>query len=113
MKPEPQEKTQDAQPGLLHPVVRLIVCAAVRNRQETIIVCGARHFDGIMRAQIAAMNTAEKIWEQGFIDQRGNFLTRGEAWKIANAAGQIRRRCGGDVKLSDSASTTNDSKQIL
>jgi len=22
MKPEPQEKTQDAQPGLLHPVVR-------------------------------------------------------------------------------------------
>ena len=29
--------------------------------------------------------------EQGFIDQCGNFLTREEAWKVAEAADQIIR----------------------
>ena len=35
---------------------------------------------------------------QGFIDQRGNFLTREEAWIVAEASGQIIRRVGGDGK---------------
>jgi hypothetical protein len=34
-------------------------------------------------------------WEQGFVDQYGNFMTREEAWEIAQAAGQIRRPEGG------------------
>lgn len=37
-------------------------------------------------------------WEQGFIDQRGNFLGRQEAWQVAQAAGQIIRRVGGDTE---------------
>jgi hypothetical protein len=35
-------------------------------------------------------------WEQGFIDQRGEFMTREEAHKVATKSGQIIRRCGGD-----------------
>lgn len=37
-----------------------------------------------------------QLAEQGFIDQRGAFLTREEAHKVATGAGQIIRRCGGD-----------------
>jgi hypothetical protein len=52
-----------------------------------------------MRAQIAHIEGAPSRWKsaaQGFIDNRGNFLTREEALVIAREAGQIRRRCGGD-----------------
>ncbi|CAE6710389.1 hypothetical protein [Candidatus Nitrotoga fabula] len=35
-------------------------------------------------------------FEQGFIDQHGVFMTRTEAWHVAQASGQILRRCGGD-----------------
>lgn len=35
--------------------------------------------------------------EEGFIDQHGNFHTRQQAWKIAEANGQIIHRCGGDT----------------
>jgi hypothetical protein len=35
--------------------------------------------------------------DQGFIDQFGKYYTRTEAWKIAEAMGQIRYRCGGDT----------------
>ena len=73
---------------------QLIVCAA--NRKDGIIVCGARHFDSIMRNQIERMGMDSKNWEQGFIDQKGNFLTREEAHKIASENNQIKRRCGGD-----------------
>lgn len=34
--------------------------------------------------------------EQGFIDQHGAFMSRREAWEVAEAAGQIIRRVGGD-----------------
>lgn len=34
---------------------------------------------------------------QGFVDNEGNFLTREEAWKVAERCGQIIRRCGGDT----------------
>lgn len=75
-----------------------IVCAANRLRESGRIVCGARHFDAVMRAQMVASEGID-VWkrsEQGFIDQRGTFRTRAEAHAIANKNGQIRRRCGGD-----------------
>ncbi len=80
---------------------RLVVCAALRHPQGGIIT-GPRHFDPIMRRQIMTGETElERLgWEsatQGFVDQRGTFLTRTEAWAVASAAGQIRRRCGGDT----------------
>lgn len=77
---------------------RRVVCAA--NRVGDRIVTGARHYDKVMHAQIARSEGAA-FWrhaEQGFIDQFGDFLTREEAWVVAEAQGQIRHRCGGDGK---------------
>lgn len=71
---------------------RFVVCAAMRK--NGVIVCGARHFDPIMRRQIALNGMGHTDWEQGFIDQFGEFLTREEAWKVADAAGEIRRPTG-------------------
>jgi hypothetical protein len=55
--------------------------------------------DGIMFATAYRLN---KEWmhakdAQGFIDQFGVYMTRQEAWKVAEAAGQILYRCGGDT----------------
>jgi hypothetical protein len=38
------------------------------------------------------------VAEQGFVDQKGRFLTREQARAIAERRGQIRYRCGGDEK---------------
>lgn len=87
----------DRKAALCFPGMR-IVCAAIKNAQGSVI-CSARHFDGLMRAQIAIHS--EDGWqqaEQGFVDQRGGFWTRKEAYLIAKAAGQIFRRVGGDDK---------------
>lgn len=75
---------------------RRVVCAALRNSRGEII-CGPRHFDATMHQQIR--NHASTDWkgaEQGFVDQRGEWLTREEALHVALANGQILRRCGGD-----------------
>jgi hypothetical protein len=74
-----------------------VVCAAIRNKSGRII-CGARHYDGVMHSQILASNDdwTKSDVEQGFIDQRGRFLTRQEAFAIATATGQIKYRVGGD-----------------
>ena len=72
-----------------------IVAAAIRKGDS--IIVGARHFDTLMRN---AIHESKVIgWpsaEQGFVDQRGIYLSRTAAWTIALAAGQIIRRCGGD-----------------
>jgi len=80
---------------------QVVVCAACRK--GSIIVAGARHFDKVMRSQLRALEikhgpTASIGWEDGFIDQFGDFLTRQEAMKIALAAGQKVNfnGCGGD-----------------
>lgn len=80
-------------------VDRRIVCAAIRHSGTGLVVCGARHFDDVMHGQLMALDglgMTDEWDEQGFIDQRGNFLTREEAFAVASAAGQIMRRCGGD-----------------
>jgi hypothetical protein len=63
-----------------------IVCAASRNRDSNRIITGARHFDKVMSMQIQPDDT--RSWEQGFIDQYGDFHTREEAMKIVKANGQ-------------------------
>lgn len=75
----------------------LIVCAANRLSNGRVII-GARHWDDHMHAQMNDMVSDEgdeiklvKCEEQGFIDQFGNFYNRKEAWKVAEANGQIRR----------------------
>lgn len=81
-----------------------IVCAANKYEinGEVIIILGARHFDQRMVQQINRLppDIKDRLTKstdcQGFIDQHGKFLTRTEAWKIAEANGQIRHRVGGD-----------------
>ncbi len=65
-----------------------VVCAAIRKGER--IICGARHYDTIMRNQITA-SEGQDHWrgcEQGFINQYGEFLTRAEARVIANTNSQ-------------------------
>lgn len=73
---------------------RRVVCAANRLRdQPHRIICSARHFDPLMRAQIAACE-GSAVWktsEQGFIDQWGVWMDREEAMLVARAAGQVVR----------------------
>lgn len=86
-----------------------IVAAANRHKESGLIVVGARHYDRLMRAQIFAISgtnmadaadwennkdtvISDKTWlgcDQGFIDNYGDFLTRKEAWYVADNAGQI------------------------
>ncbi len=74
----------------------VIVCAAVRRKDGT-IVAGPRHFDAVMRQQIGLIMSDQWDWDdQGFLDRFGSFLTRTEAWKIAQEQGQIKYRVGGD-----------------
>jgi hypothetical protein len=90
---------------------RRVVCAAIRNCKGQII-CGPRHYDDIMRAQIHA-SRYPRYWkrtlklfgitirrypriEQGFVDQWGIYMTREEALVIAKLSNQIIRRCGHD-----------------
>lgn len=35
-------------------------------------------------------------WDQGFIDQFGDWLCREDAWVVAVNQNQVRRRVGGD-----------------
>lgn len=79
-----------------------IVCAANRytnTTHEPIIVTGVRHWCPVMRAVILANHqiTPSSHEEQGFVDNRYNFLTREDAWVVAEKAGQIIRRVGGDT----------------
>lgn len=75
---------------------RLIACAALRYADGTIL-CAPRH-GGEMVYSVAKRLGLDSIDpEQGFCTNTFNeFVTRTEAWKIAEAAGQIRYRCGGD-----------------
>lgn len=73
--------------------VHRIVCAANRKRFTGQIVLGIRHWDAFMNH----LDTEGDPVDQGFIDNKGNFLSRTEAWKVAEVAGQIIRRVGGDA----------------
>lgn len=77
----------------------LIVCAANKHIPTGHILLGVRHCDEHMRLhrdqlQDKGLNSE---YEQGFVDKFGNFHTRTEAWHIAVAAKQIKRRVGGDT----------------
>jgi hypothetical protein len=69
-----------------------VVAAAIRLDEHFpgLVVCGVRHFDGFMIAQLDALGI-EKAFahEQGFIDNKFEFLTREQAWSVALAAFQF------------------------
>ena len=83
--------------------MRMIVCAAIRNKENGIIICGPRHGDCLNSASSIASSSglSSNIWECGFVDQDNKFLSRKEAWKIADAAGQIRRPTGFEHDLGN------------
>lgn len=84
-------------PECLKKKPRVVVCAANRSKFTGKIICGARHWDSLMRGQVnfhrAGQTRMPREWvgaEQGFVDQFGNFMTREEAWKVAEDANQIK-----------------------
>lgn len=84
-----------------------IVCAAMLM-DDGHIVTGVRHYSPDMRATLRRMYGMGfklfgkwvkrpyhlRVVEQGFINTRCQFLTREEAWKAAEANGQIREITG-------------------
>jgi len=75
-----------------------VVCAAVKMKDGAVIV-GIRHLSPDMRAvlrRIYGPDYKYMIVDQGFVNTWGDYLTREEAWVVAEANGQIRRRVGGD-----------------
>lgn len=84
-------------PALQHgaPAVQLIVSAACKFGD--LVICGHRHFDKIMGAQLNALEKAGVALDynnhvQGFIDNRGDFYDRKDSLRIAIDAGQINFR---------------------
>lgn len=61
--------------------------------EDGLIVTGVRHYSPDMRALLSRIYGAgyhARVKEQGFIDSRGQFLSREAAWKVAEENGQIR-----------------------
>ena len=82
---------------------RVIVCAAIRNNKTGVVLCGVHHGrckDQAMDLELLGRSEENTSWIPGFIDNDNNFLTRAEAWKVADAAGQIRRPTGWEKDYS-------------
>lgn len=74
-------------------VPRLVSAAMLMD--DGLIVPGVRHFSPDMRAvldRIYGGAYKHRVKEQGFIDARGAFLDREQAWERAEATGQIREQ---------------------
>jgi hypothetical protein len=81
-----------------------IVCAACRSRwDKTIVALGPRHWDPTMRGIAQRMGINDMIdWEQGFVDQWGNFHNRIDAMDIVKQNKQpfnLERNGGQDIEL--------------
>lgn len=74
---------------------RRVVCAAIRAADGEIMV-GIRHYSPDMIRNIEARHDGDKFrhrldHDQGFVDQWGNWMSRTEAYHLADANGQIIR----------------------
>ncbi len=79
---------------------RRVVCAALRAADGDVLL-GIRHYSPDMHRQIDARHDGAKFKHcrdenQGFVDKMGVFMSREEAYKVAEAAGQLRypEACG-------------------
>ncbi len=71
------------------------IVSAAMLMDDGLIVPGVRHFSPDMRAvlkRIYGEGYHLRVKEQGFIDSRGAFLSREDAWAVAERNGQIRER---------------------
>lgn len=77
-----------------------IVCAANKHYANGTILLGVRHWDAAMRDAAYRHSPLTPVvhseYKQGFITNKWRWVDRQEAWKIAQAEGQIIRRVGGD-----------------
>jgi hypothetical protein len=69
----------------------IVVCAACKH--DDLILCSARHWDRAMNKQLKTLKKLgselkSSQFEQGFIDQFGEFLTREEAFEVVKESGQ-------------------------
>lgn len=72
---------------------RRVVCAAIRAADGELLL-GIRHYSPDMHRQIEMRMDGGKFKhrhdeDQGFVDQWGCWLSRTEAYRVAEAAGQI------------------------
>lgn len=73
----------------------VILAAAVKFHIEAtgeeVVLCGRRHGDVFAQLKSLGFKPRKgyKELEQGFIDHKGNFLTREEAWEHAKMCGQL------------------------
>lgn len=75
--------------------MRRVVCAAIRADDGDVLL-GVRHYSTDMHAQIHARRDGPKFChrhdpDQGFVDQRGVYMTREEAYQVAKLSGQLWR----------------------
>jgi hypothetical protein len=75
-------------------IQRLVVCAAIKSKITDEVFCGSRHGDCLNLANRLGLFNGNFEWECGFVDQDNWFMSRAEAWIVADAAGQIRRPTG-------------------
>ncbi len=82
---------------------RRVVCAAIRAADGDVLL-GIRHYSRDMHEQMARRLDGSKFHhrhdeDQGFVDQRGVFMTRAEAYGVARDAGQLVRpdACGNGI----------------
>lgn len=81
-----------------------VVCAAIKF--GPIVIVGVRHFDSLMHSMLRKLSiNPMREHVQGFVDNQGSFLTREEAWLVAEAQGQIIRRVGGDETIEGDVKT--------
>tara|TARA_R110000868_G_scaffold149611_2_gene372101 strand:+ start:84 stop:395 length:312 start_codon:yes stop_codon:yes gene_type:complete len=78
-----------------------IVCAANKHKVNGRLILGARHWDKIMHDQFKELKVLMKGQDfiQGFIDNRGDFHTREEAFIIATKQNQIIKKTGGENSI--------------
>lgn len=72
-----------------------VICAAHKCPKTGRIICSVRHCDKLTHwIQDEFPDYLNAEWEQGFVDNKYQFLTREGAWNVAKAAGQIIRNVG-------------------
>lgn len=81
--------------------IRVVVCAAIRHRENGKVLCGVHHGSCLNLANCLGLGCSSEVWECGFVDNKSVFLTRQEAWKVADEAGQIRRPTGWEKDYSE------------
>lgn len=78
---------------------RLVVCAAIRHRYSGRVICAPRHCHCFRALGEPGLKGSCSYWEQGFVDNRNEFMSRAEAMGVAEQSCQLRRSTGPGKEL--------------